>query len=154
MLEYDFHNSISHWVCSTAHLIQREMNAALAPRGITFRQAQVLGSLALEGNLSQVELADRMGVEPPSLVAILDRMERDGLIQRQPCPKDRRIRRIAPRTEVMPMWEQVVDTSRAMRARITRGMTPEQVTLLDQLLTIVRQNLKGDEKPDAAATTA
>jgi len=130
-------------------MIQREMNNALAPRGITFRQAQVLGSLALEGNLSQVELADRLGVEPPSLVAILDRMERDGLIERQPCPVDRRIRRIAPRAEVMPMWEQVVDTSKQMRARITRGMTPSQVEQLDQLLTIVRNNLKTPENTHA-----
>lgn len=118
------------------------MNAALAPRGITYRQAQVLGSLALEGALSQVELADRLGVEPPSLVAILDRMERDSLIERQPCTKDRRVRRIVPRTEVIPMWNQVVDTAVAMRSRMTRGMSPEQVAQLDQLLLIVRDNLK------------
>lgn len=145
MLEYDFHNSIGYWVCNTAHLIQREMNAALAPRGITYRQAQVLGSLALEGSLSQVELADRLGVEPPSLVAILDRMERDSLIERQPCARDRRVRRIVPRSEVLPTWRQVVDTANQMRARMTRGMSAEQVQQLDQLLSIVRDNLKASE---------
>lgn len=146
MLEYDFQNSIAYSICSTSQLILREMNTALAPRGINFRQAQVLWTLAQDNNLSQVELAERLGVEPPSLVAILDRMERDGLIQRQPCPKDRRIRRIAPRAEVMPIWDQVVDTGHEMRARITRGMSPEQLSQLDDLLTIVRDNLQAVEE--------
>src|SRR5688572_12651091 len=77
VLEYDFNASSGHWICMTAHLYTRAINEELAPRGITYRQWQVLGCLAMWGDLSQVELADRMNIEPASLVPVLDRMERD-----------------------------------------------------------------------------
>ena len=40
----------------------------------------------LEGELSQTELAAKMMVEPPTLVGILDRMERDGWISAAQLP--------------------------------------------------------------------
>jgi MarR family transcriptional regulator for hemolysin len=71
MLEYDFENSVGFWICTASNAFQRAFNEELAPQGVTFRQAQVLGCLALEGSLSQTDLADRMRIEPPTLVGIL-----------------------------------------------------------------------------------
>ena len=82
MLEYDFENSVGYWICQASHAFQRAFNEELAPQGVTYRQAQVLGCLALEGRLSQTDLADRMRIEPPTLVGILDRMEQGGWIRR------------------------------------------------------------------------
>ena len=75
---------------------ERAMNDELAPRGITFRQAQVLWLLAHEGSLSQTDLAERMRIEPPTLVGILDRMEREGWIRREGDATDRRRKFVAP----------------------------------------------------------
>src|SRR6266849_3458064 len=44
--------------------------------------------------LSQRELAERMGVEAPTMVRHLDRLEKDGLIQRRQDARDRRVTRI------------------------------------------------------------
>ena len=82
MLEYDFENSVGFWICQASHALQRAFNEELAPQGVTYRQAQVLGCLALEGKLSQTDLAERMRIEPPTLVGILDRMEQGGWIRR------------------------------------------------------------------------
>jgi MarR family transcriptional regulator for hemolysin len=71
---------------------------------VTFRQAQVLGCLALEGSLSQTGLADRMRIEPPTLVGILDRMERDGWIRRDADKTDRRRKLIQPTPAAKPAW--------------------------------------------------
>ena len=90
MLDYDFQSSIGYWLCTTAHGYECAMNELLTRQGITFRQCQVLAWLALEGEQSQIELASRMNIEPPTLVRVLDRMERDGLIQRGRDPADQR----------------------------------------------------------------
>ena len=90
MLDYDFENSVGYWICQASQVFQRAFNEELAPQGVTFRQAQVLGCLAFEGRLSQTDLADRMRIEPPTLVGILDRMERDGWIRRSGDASDRR----------------------------------------------------------------
>ena len=40
------------------------------------------------------ELGKRAGLEPSTMTGLLDRMERDGLVKREPDPNDRRAHRI------------------------------------------------------------
>lgn len=44
--------------------------------------------------LTQRELANLMAIENPTLVRLLDSLEGQGLIERRPCSKDRRARRL------------------------------------------------------------
>ena len=143
MLEYDFENSVGYWVCQASHAIQRAFNEELAPQGVTFRQAQVLGCLALEGRLSQTDLAERMRIEPPTLVGILDRMERDGWIRRVNDKSDRRKKLVEALPAASPAWTKIITVAKRVRARATRGMTPAQLTQLKKLLALVQSNLQG-----------
>ena len=132
----------------TAHLFERAMADELTPQGITFRQCQVLAWLAMEGGgLSQVELAERMNIEPPTLVSVLDRMERDGLVVREACPDDRRKKRIKPLPKAGPVWKKIVASAERVRGLALHGMTTEEVATLRALLGRVRENLcrKGDQ---------
>ena len=141
MLEYDFEKSVGFWVCQTSHALQRAFNEELAPQGVTYRQAQVLGCLALEGELSQTDLADRMGIEPPTLVGILDRMERDGWIRRDGDKTDRRRKLIQPTPAAKPVWSKIVGVAKRVRARASRGMSAAELALLKKLLTRIQTNL-------------
>ena len=102
--EYDFDHSIGYWIMLASQAYQKALNNEFAPHGITFRQSQVLGWLALEGELSQAELAARMLIEPPTLVGVLDRMERDGLISRIASSVDRRCKLIRVNPEARAVW--------------------------------------------------
>lgn len=141
MLQYDFEESIGYWITMASHALQRALNEELAPHGLTYRQSHVLGWLALKGELSQTELARRMMIEPPTLVRILDRMERDGWIQREDCPTDRRKKLIRPRAEAVPVWKQIVACAKRVRARAGRGLTRDELRTLKRLLTRVQRNL-------------
>ena len=44
--------------------------------------------------LSQSELAERLGVEGATMVAMVDRLAKAGFVVRQPCQGDRRINRV------------------------------------------------------------
>jgi MarR family transcriptional regulator, transcriptional regulator for hemolysin len=142
VLEYDFENSVGYWVCQASHALQRAFNEELAPQGVTFRQAQVLGCLALEGKLSQTDLADRLGIEPPTLVGILDRMQRDGWIRRDGDKRDRRRKFVDATPAAKPVWTKIVAAAKRVRARATRGMTPPQLAQLKKLLNLVQANLQ------------
>lgn len=142
MLEYDFENSAGFWIMTTAHEYERAFNDELAPEGITLRQCQVLGLLALSGPQSQNELAERMRIEPPTLVGILDRMERDGWIRRTACPTDRRRKLIQPLAAAKPVWARIVRVARRLRARATRGMSTADKASLRRLLKQVRENIQ------------
>lgn len=142
MLEYDFQSSIGYWICVSARLFQRAMNEELEAQGITFRQCQVLGALACDGPLTQVELAERMTIEPPTLVAVLDRMERDGLIERVACPGDRRKKRVRPLPKARPMWKKIVAVAEKVRSRAAEGLKPDELDTLRRLLAAVQSNLE------------
>lgn len=70
-------------------LLVRALEKRLAPLGLTPAHMPVL--LGLEkGPQPQKALAERAMVEPPTMTATLNRMERDGLVERLPNPADGR----------------------------------------------------------------
>ncbi|MFO1021995.1 MAG: MarR family transcriptional regulator [Planctomycetales bacterium] len=142
MLEYDFDNSLGYWLCSTSHALEQLMNQKLQPEGITYRQCQVLAWLALEGDSCQADLAEKMKVEPPTLVGILDRMEREGWISREGCSEDRRRKIIRPLDRARPVWARIVKCANEVRTLAAEGLSAEEVSQLQDLLSRVRTNLE------------
>jgi len=144
-LNYDFDKSIGYWLTTATQSYHRAVSDELVPHGITYRQSMVLGWLALEGEQSQAELATRMMVEPPTLVGILDRMERDGWITRHNCPCDRRKNLIRANPAAEPVWEKIVECATRVRTRATTGLSDRQLATLKSLLGRVQRNLKVSE---------
>jgi len=134
----------------TARAFERALNDELAPHGITYPQWQVLAWLAFEGNLTQAQLAQRMRIEAPTLVGILDRMERHGWISRQPSPDDRRKKLICPRPKVRPVWERILAACHRVRARALEGIAAEELQQVRNVLERIQQNL-GAECPEEAS---
>ncbi|MCA9236550.1 MAG: MarR family transcriptional regulator [Planctomycetales bacterium] len=145
MLFYDFENSVGFWLVGAHQAYMRAFNERLAPQGVTFRQAQVLGWLAVEGPQSQADLACRMLIEPPSLVGVLDRMERDGWIERRACPQDRRKKLVAALPAAGRVFKRITQVGREMRAKATAGLTDREVETLRTLLARVQQNVQASE---------
>ncbi|QDU57176.1 MarR family winged helix-turn-helix transcriptional regulator [Aeoliella mucimassa] len=141
MLQYDFENSLGYWLTTTHQSYMRLFNERLAPHGITFRQAQLLGWLAIDGPMSQTELAARMLVEPPSLVGILDRAEQAKLIERRPCPNDRRVKQIHALPSAKKTWKQIAEVGREIRKQAMEGLTENEIRTLQRLLVKVRENV-------------
>lgn len=80
------------WYCNWKIWLEarRLLNEALEPLGLRSREFWLL-VLAGPGNVSQHEMAELCGLDPSSLVAVLDGMERRGLLHRQRNPHDRRV---------------------------------------------------------------
>jgi MarR family transcriptional regulator for hemolysin len=148
-MNYDFENSIGFWLTLTTQAYHRAVSEELAPHGITYRQSMVLAWLALEGELTQTELACKMMIEPPTLVGILDRMERDGWIARHDCPTDRRKKIVRAKDAAEPVWDQIVQCALRVRSLATEGLDESQLAALRSLLQRVHQNLKELEKSKA-----
>jgi len=141
MLQYDFEESVGYWLTIANQAYHREFSVRLGPYGITYRQAQVLGWLAAEGKLTQVELAARMFIEPPSLVGVLDRMEENGWIAREPCCQDRRKKWIVPQPAVQTVWRKITKVARQLRAEAVQGFTTSEIATLRRLLSRMKQNV-------------
>lgn len=72
------------------HALERQTDAALADVGLTARDLGVLRVIAGGEVRSQQEVATVLGVDRTSMVALLDTLERRGIIARKPSERDRR----------------------------------------------------------------
>jgi DNA-binding MarR family transcriptional regulator len=145
MLQFDFESSIAYWIFATAHQLACTINEELAELGITHRQWEVLAWISFAGELSQTELAAKMGIEAPTLVGVLDRMERDGWIVRVPSETDRRKKLIRTTERVEPVWAQMLARGAGIRARVTKGLSEQQLTALRDTLAVMLDNLSNGE---------
>lgn len=145
MIQYDFEESIGYWLTKAHHAYVRAFQRALAPHGVTFRQAQVMGWLVAEGPQSQRELADRMLIDPPNLVGVLDRMEEAGLVERQKCPEDARKNRIHLLPAAEEQWNVIAACGRSIRTKAAECMSSREQQQLKRLLRVLGENLPVDD---------
>lgn len=121
--------------------------------GITFAEAKVLISLSRTPAVSQIQLAEQTLVEPMSLVRILDRMERDGWIERRPHPTDRRAHQLHLTASAEPMLGKILKVSTQLRVQSLSGFRPEERAVLIGLLERLQEQLlhMTTEQTDKAA---
>lgn len=89
-LVFDRLTSLGYMSNLVGRLMVREIDAELAPHGISVGYMPVFFALANENALTQRELTLSAQVEQPTMAATLARMERDGLIERRANPDDGR----------------------------------------------------------------
>jgi DNA-binding MarR family transcriptional regulator len=75
--------------------IRREMNLRLAGLGLSAQEYTTLSVLRARPGLSNAQLARRSLVAPQSMIEILTKLERRGLVRRDVDPAHGRIRRAA-----------------------------------------------------------
>jgi MarR family transcriptional regulator, transcriptional regulator for hemolysin len=141
MLEYNFKESIGYSVAMAYRALRMALDAKLGRYGITFRQWQILASLALEGKLSQVKLAGLIGVEGPTLVRILDRMEQKGWIKRNVSSSDRRQKLITPTKKAESVWRKMTKCADGVKNSAVKGIPTKDLANLRRLLEKIRENL-------------
>jgi MarR family transcriptional regulator, transcriptional regulator for hemolysin len=121
--------------------------------GITLAEAKVLTYLSRNPALSQVQLSELTGVEPMSLVRILDRMEADQRIERRAHPTDRRARQLHLRAKGEATLDQIWKLSAQVRSQSLTGFKVEERNQLITLLERVHEQLlQMTEQMDKAAT--
>ena len=152
MLSYDFEQSLGYWVCSTAHALRKSLDAKLSQDGITFRQWEVLALISMHGEQTQRELGERMGIEAPTLAGILDRMERDGVVEPVPCPDERRCKRIRATDRAEALWERGVQCAHETREQAAMGLTDDELAQFKELCGKIRRNLSSEKDVSVAAS--
>ena len=76
-------------------LAVRTTNSHLARFGLRVRQYSVLSVACDRNGITQRELAEVLGLDPSQIVALVDELEAEGLVERRPDPRDRRTRLVS-----------------------------------------------------------
>src|SRR2546423_14212582 len=84
MRTYDYEKSIGFLVNKSAKAFQKAFDQELRMNvGLTISQWRIIFTLIRQSGLTQREIADRVGVEAPTLIPIIDKMEKEGLVERK-----------------------------------------------------------------------
>ncbi|HUE09418.1 MAG TPA: MarR family transcriptional regulator [Steroidobacteraceae bacterium] len=89
--------------------------------------------------LSQSELADRLGVEGATMVAMVDRLVKAGLIVRQPSKTDRRINRVVITEAGNRLFDTVKTEAAAVRKELLTHVDPKKLSVATELLEALQQ---------------
>jgi len=95
-----------------------------------------------EEPMSQKTLATLVEVEGSSMVAMLDRLERDGLVERLPSPTDRRVKLVRLTAAGHKVYAEVKREAGVMRAGLLGDIDPAELENATRLLESLRQRIE------------
>jgi MarR family transcriptional regulator, lower aerobic nicotinate degradation pathway regulator len=108
--------------------------AALESIGITTALFSVLNYLLARDGAIQQEIGAAIGIDPSTMVALIDELERSGLAKRRPHPQDRRAREVV----TTPKGRRTVERGRALAREVEdavlQGLVSEERRQLMKLL--------------------
>lgn len=87
---------------------------------------------------SQSWLAEHLGVEGATVVAMLDRLERAGYLRRTPCADDRRVKRVSLTRSGRALYGRVRVQADALRRELLAGEDPAVLEAATALLERLR----------------
>ncbi len=119
------------------HLARRlaaALGEGLAPLGLTVGAFPVMLALWAEDGRAQREVAHALGLDETTLVRTLDRMARDGLVERRRDAEDRRRTRVYLTARGAALKEPALAVAEGVNARALAAMDPARVAEVRRLL--------------------
>jgi DNA-binding MarR family transcriptional regulator len=137
------------------HLIRRLQQIAVglfmeetAAFDLTPVQFAALTTVARQPDMDQRTLARTIGFDTSTIGGVLDRLERRGLLQRNPAPDDRRVRRLSITAEGQALLAQALPAMQQAQKRILAPLPAADRAVFMRLLgTLVKANNNASRAP-------
>lgn len=121
---------------TAARKMRNLFDSRVRERGLTLARARVLLLLAEQRDWNQRELADALEVEHPSVVRLLDGLEKQGLIYRAAVEGDRRAKRIELTEEAQAQVKKLKEITQAIRSELLQRIDQKS---LETTLTVLQE---------------
>ncbi|UAK25359.1 MarR family winged helix-turn-helix transcriptional regulator [Sphingomonas nostoxanthinifaciens] len=131
-----------HYISRIARGLARVGDTRLRPLGFATAQLPVVTALKDGARRSQTELARWARVEQPTMAQLLARMERDGLVRREPDPADGRSSLVSLTETALAKLPEGRAILQQGNRDATRGLTEAEVATLIALLQRVLENVE------------
>lgn len=141
----DIANRLFFRLYQASNLMHKTGSRAVAAFGTTTQQWGVLGALSrppvVEPGMTVKELIAFLGLSRQNVTAVLNRLERSGLIERTRIAEDGRIRRIRLTPTGTATWARMQEKIDAYYATAMADFTTEESLLLFRLLDRLKTSL-------------
>ncbi|HMG28472.1 MAG TPA: MarR family transcriptional regulator [Acidimicrobiia bacterium] len=148
MVESKYDEFLGRRIALTHKVVHEWADRALAPHEASITDWIVLKSLqrpeAADG-VSQRELAGWMGIEPPTVIRHLDRLEGAGLVARRRDDRDRRVVRVTMTAAGRRRFEQLALVMSAADAELRAQLTARELEVLPRALEKLHAYVAADD---------
>ena len=129
-------------ILRTNDQLQNRLGRFFRGYGLTSSQYNVLRILRGEGKpLPSLEIAERMIQVVPAITGLIDRLEKQGLVERKRCEEDRRIVYVELTTKAGKLLEQIDSPLNALHKALLGHLTRTELNELSRLLEKARANM-------------
>ena len=126
-------------------MTKNAFNKALAEQGLFSGQQYILFVVNHHEGISMCELSKELGVAPATVSVSVKRMEKSGFIIRKTDEEDARLTRLYPTEKARQAPENIRKKMTLIDETLKKGMTPEEIELLSDLLDRAAENMKAED---------
>jgi MarR family transcriptional regulator, transcriptional regulator for hemolysin len=131
----------------TARAWRLTLDDRLKPMGLSQARWRTLLHLSIaSGALTQAEIAARIGVEEPTLVPLLHRLETDGWIIRRSSPHDRRCKTVHLGRRASRAIGRINTTARKLRHELTDNIPKRDLETCMRVLARIRDKAEAGKR--------
>lgn len=138
-------DSLGYQIGLLSRLFDRALENELAAFNVLPGQFPALVMLYQKDGLTQADLCKRINVEQPTMANTLNRMERDGLIERIADPDDKRRSRIHLTTRAKEFKDALMEKARAVPHQAFASLDSADQDKVFSLIGRMIDNLKPDQ---------
>lgn len=129
----------------TSRMLRRQFNRHAAAVGATSAQWRAMFWLSRQPGMKQVELAEKLDVEPITAGRTIDRLEEASLVERRRDPVDRRVWRLYLTDQAEPMIDQLKLVAEQVLAGALAGISKAEIAAMRGTLEKIRENVSAIE---------
>ena len=126
--------------------IMDRFNEILQSKGSTRVQWIALYYIAQHEKINQSELSGIMNIKPPTMVRLIDRLEKEGLVTRTPDKESRRVMRLSCTDKGLALNEKMLPIGDAFSKAIAEGIPEKDLDCFTSVLSLLVKNLEGIDK--------
>ncbi|XOV90508.1 MAG: MarR family winged helix-turn-helix transcriptional regulator [Pseudomonadota bacterium] len=114
----------------------------MAPLGLTRPQARVMACVSRYPGITQVDLAEYIGIGRMAMSGLIDRMEAKDLVSRSDDPTDKRIKRIFLTKNAKKSLPQMREIAEMLYRESLSSVKKSDLNTTREVLSIIRGNLQ------------
>lgn len=145
-LTNEFTNSLAFtsWlqVIKTYQTCHNTLTTQLKDLDLSVAQHDVLANINHAGSISQQDLADKLLVVKSNITALLGRLEKRKLIQRETDPNDARSKRVSLTKEGQKLVAESLKRQNTVVAQMAKALSDNDMQQLTQMMQNLRSKLK------------
>lgn len=139
---FDREGSLGYQVNYLARLMEHGLRRQIEEFGVVPGQFAQLLALYEQDGLTQRELCERVQIEQPTMANTLQRMERDGLIERVPDPSDGRRALVMLTERARKLENDLTAAAQEVNAKAISGLDHSDVATAMRIISHMIENME------------